>query len=193
MENEELKKRICSLDDAGLKRLLSLRDSYQPEAVEIAICEAIDRQLIESEEELQSKRFQEESHPKTLFPYLHHEKQFQKVFGSLIRTLYLVAVIPLIYGALKVVEAQQRDGLVMLGLGLLWIGLSIRMQKRQQAQIPFVLMGVFLVGLIHVFISRPSHLTWQVSDFVVLGIAVLLVFYLLSYLRVLLTRKQHKE
>nr|MBD3623171.1 hypothetical protein [Sunxiuqinia sp.] len=58
MENEELKNRITSLSDAELIELLKLRDSYQPEAVEFAVQEALRRQVIQSEVDLQSTRFQ---------------------------------------------------------------------------------------------------------------------------------------
>lgn len=193
MENEELKKRICSLDDTALEELLRQRDAYEPEAVDIAVQEAIDRQLIQSEEELKETRFTEKCHPKTLFPYLHHEKQFQKVFGSLVRSLYLVSLIPIILGALKIVEMKQQEGLGMLVLGLLWVGLSIRMQKKEDARIPFLLMVIFVAGLLQFLLTRPGHLNWQLADFLVLGIAVLLVIYGLLYLRVLLVRRQNKQ
>ncbi len=193
MEKDELRNRICSLDDNALEELLSQRDAYEPEAVDIAVQEAIDRQLIQSKDELRGARFTEKRHPKSLFPYLHREKQFQKVFGSLVRSLYLVALIPLIFGALKMVEMQQQQGLGMLGLGLLWIGLSIRMQKRKDARIPLLLMVIFVTGLMQFLLSRPEHLNWQLTDFLVLGIAALLVIYGLVYLRVLLARRQGKQ
>ncbi len=194
MENEELKKRISSLGDAKLIELLKLRDSYQSEAVEFAVQEALKRQIIESEADLQSTRFQPEHRDtKTIFPHLNNEKQFQKVFNSLIRVLYLVAIIPLVFGALKLIEADVRDGLVLLGLGLLWVGLSVRLQKRQHAHTPLALMVLLLFGLTRVFFSLKDPSALQVTDLIVFGIATLLLIYVLIYIRVLLVRKKNNE
>ncbi len=194
MENEELKNRITSLSDDQLIQLLKLRDSYQPEAVGFALQEAMSRQIIRSENDLQSAKFQSDSsRSKTIFPYLNDETQFQKVFSSLIRILYLVAVIPIVFGALNLLEGDVRGGLVLLGLGLLWGGLSVRLQKQQHAQTPLVLMVLLLFGLIRAFFSLNDPSLLQVTDLVVYGIAVLLLTYVLVYLRVLLVRKKNNE
>ena len=94
MENENLEKRIRSLDDHGLIEVLKLRDSYQPEAVEFAIREAMDRGIITSGEDLELPRFRPDAYKKSLFPYLNEEKQFRRVFHSLVRLLYMVSVLP---------------------------------------------------------------------------------------------------
>lgn len=194
MENEELKNRITSLSDAELIELLKLRDSYQPEAVEFAVQEALRRQVIQSEVDLQSTRFQSKHrHAKTIFPHLNNEKQFQKVFSSLIRVLYLVAIIPFVFGVLNLIEPKVRDGLVLLGLGLLWAGLSVRLQMRQRAQTPLVLMVLLLFGLIRGFFSLKDLSGLQLTDLIVFGVAILLLTYVLVYIRVLLVRRQNNE
>jgi hypothetical protein len=191
MENEELKNRITSLSDDKLIELLKLRDSYQTEAVRIAVREAMSRQLIQSEDDLQSAKFQPDNgSSKTIFPYLNNETHFQKVFNSLIRILYLVAIIPVVFGALNLFEPDVRGGLVLLGLGLLWVGLSVRLHKQQHAQTPLVLMVLLLFGLVRAFFSLNDPSALQLTDLIVYGIAILLVTYVLVYLRVLLVRKK---
>jgi hypothetical protein len=191
MENEELKKRISSLSDAELIQLLKLRDSYQPEAVEFAVHEALKRQIIQSEGDLQSTIFQPEyRHGKTIFPHLSSQNQFQRVFSSLVRILYMAAILPLVFGALNLLDGDHRGALLLLGVGLLWVGLSIRLQKQLNPQIPVILLALFLLGLIRVFLTQISYEALQISDLIVFGIAFLLLVYVLVYLRVLLLRKK---
>jgi len=190
MENEELKTRIGSLGDTELIELLKLRDSYQPEAVDFAIQEALRRQIIQSEADLQSAGFQpEHRYQKSIFPHLNPDNQFQKVFNSFMRILYLTAVAPLVFGVLNLLDGDHRGALLLLGLGLLWVGLSVRLQKQKNPQIPVVLLVLFLLGLTRVFFTQINFAALQIMDFVVFGIAFLLFIYVLVYLRVLLMRR----
>jgi len=192
MEKDEFKKRIASLGDEDLIGLLRQRDAYQPEAADYAVQEAIERQIIQSEADLQSARFQATSsgHSRTLFPNLNSENQFQKVFNSLIRILYLAAIAPLVFGVLNLIDGDYRGALLLLGVGLLWVGLSIRLQKQQNPRIPLVLLALFLLGLIRVLFTQVNYSALQIADLLVFGIAFLLFVYVLIYLRVLLVRKR---
>ena len=105
------------------------------------------------------------------------------------RILYLTAVAPLVFGVLNLLDGDHRGALLLLGLGLLWVGLSVRLQKQKNPQIPVVLLVLFLLGLTRVFFTQINFAALQIMDFVVFGIAFLLFIYVLVYLRVLLMRR----
>ena len=191
MENENLQNRICSLNDSGLLELLKLRESYQDEAVTIAVAEAIKRGLISSEKDLDLPGFSStKSHSTSFFPKLNDESQFQKVFGSLIRVLYLTAVFPLIFGALKLVEGQMPYGLILLGIGLVWVILAMQIQKHKNPQIPLVMIAVFVAALVVVIFNKTVVSSIQGIDFVVYGLAIFGVLYILIFLHIMLSRRK---
>lgn len=194
MGNNELKERICSLSNEELIKLLKLRESYQPEAVQIAIKEAIKRKLIQSEVDLTQEKFRPEKRKsKSLFPHLDNETHFLKVFTSLVRILYLIAIIPVIFGLLKLVEYQFFYGFILLGTGLLWIGLSLSLQKKKQSRIPWILLLIFVGVVSFVLCQQIDSESYDLSDLPILTLAILLVFYVLTYLGVLLARQKNKE
>ena len=194
MENQELEKRIRSRNDAELIEVLKLRDSYTPEAVEFAIDEALVRGLIASTEDLKLPRFQtDESSRKSLFPYLHEEKQFVRVFSSLTRLLYLIAVLPLIVGVLKLTDLHVVNAVSFLIIGGTWLLLSILTAKKKDPRLPLLLILVFFAGLALTLSDTYLLARLKLDDFVVIGIAVVVVLYVLLYLKLLLARRKRKE
>ena len=194
MENVNLDERIRSLSDDDLVELLKMRDHYQSEAVAIAIEDALNRGIIFSEQDLEMPKFQpDQSHSRSLFPHLNKEHQFQKVFTSLIRVLYLIAILPMLFGVLKLVEYELPFGISLLVLGLAWVFLCIWLQKNKNSQIPWMLAGIFSIGVGVVFYNQTIVSTLNLTDHFVIGLAVILVFYILTYLQVLTNRRKDKK
>lgn len=194
MENENLEKRIRSLNDADLLQVLKLRDSYTPEAATIAIEEALSRGLIGSEEDLEQAQFQPDAtHRKSIFPYLNEKKQFQRVFSSLIRLLYLVAVLPLLFGVLMLTDHQFVNAVSFLVVGGAWLTFSVLANKYKDSRFPLVLILVLLSGIALTLSDNYLLTRLHLTDFVVIGLAIAIMIYILLYLRVLLVRRKRQS
>ncbi|HKJ43970.1 MAG TPA: hypothetical protein VKA27_17875 [Sunxiuqinia sp.] len=194
MENESLVNKIRKLNNEELIELLKLRDLYQPEAVEIGIAESLLRGIIQSEEDLKLPRFQpDERHKKSLFPHLNSASQFEKAFNSMIRILYFTAIIPLLFGILKFIEGDIVFSVTLLGLGGLWVYLSIQLQKKKHPGIPWALIVVFLLGIGSVLTKMEVSSTLELEDFIVIALAFITELYVLLYIRILTIREGKKK
>ena len=190
MENTDLKEKICSLKDEELIILLQQRNGYRKEAIEIAIQEAQNRKIIDSEEDLKTQRFQPvPKPPRSFFPHLSTENQVTKIFTSLIRILYLIAIIPIFFGALKIIESQILDGIFLISSAALWIGISVLLQKKPSIQLPFILAIIFSIVVAFTFYRESFSIYFKLSDWIVVSIAISLVLYILGYLYVLQNRR----
>lgn len=191
MENENLENRIRGLSNEELIELLKLRESYQPEAAEYGIAEALLRGLIKSEDDLDLPEFQlDERHQKSLFPHLNTTIQFQKVFNSLVRILYFSAIIPLLFGVLKLIEGDILFAILLLSLGGLWVFLSMHLQKKKNPVIPLFLVAIFLIGLGFILFGRGLLETLELADLLVVALALITELYVLMYLRILSIRSR---
>jgi hypothetical protein len=194
MENEEFKKRIGALSDEELIGLLRIRESYQEEAVAIALQEAITRGLVSSEKELEKPEFNAvKTYPKSIFPKLDTDAQFQKTFASLVRILYLIALVPLVFGVLGFVEGKMAQGIFLSLSGVLWILSAIQLQKQKDRRMPIVLMFIFLATIAFISIRQPEVFSFQLKDLFVYGLLFFGILYILVYLRILLSGRKRTE
>lgn len=191
MSYDELNERISSLSNDELLKLLKRRTQYESEAVDIAVREAKKRELIQSDDDLNTPDFQlEQTGVRSIFPYMENNQQFRKIFSSLIRLLYLFAILPLLFGVLKLIESQLVFGSMLIISGLLWLGLSVLLQKQKRSQIPLFLIVLFIVMLGGLLYFKLSLKSIGLPDLLILAVGVLVVLYVLTYLRVLLVRRE---
>ena len=191
MSYDELNERISSLANDELVKLLKSKAQYEPEAVEIAVREAKKRELIQSDDDLNTPAFQlEQTGVRSIFPHMENNQQFRKIFSSLIRLLYLFAILPLLFGVLKLIESQLVFGSLLMVSGLLWLGLSVLLQKQKRSQIPLFLMVLFIVMLGGLLYFKLSLKFIRLPDLLILTVGALIVLYVLTYLRVLLVRRE---
>ena len=194
MENEDLKSRICSLDDEALLELLQLRRSYREDAVAIALQEAKERGLISSEKDLEKPGvIPAKIHKKSLFPILDTENQFRKTVNSMARILYLFTVVPLGFGVLKLAENQMGPGILLLAGGIFWVISVIRLQKQKDPRMPIVLIFLFFAGVAFLLTGQPQRWSFQSKDLFVYGLLFFGLLYLLLYLRILLLRNKRQQ
>lgn len=192
MENENLESRICSLNDIDLRKLLSLKDLYQNEAVKIAIQEAIKRGIIVSEDDLNLPEFNSAKKTiKSIFPKLNNELQLKKVFSSIVRILLIISIFPILLGSLKLVEHQTQYGFGLLMFGVAWLSLNLYLQKSRNHQVPIGLIVIFLLGISFVFFNQVRFYSFQIIDLVIWGLCIFVILYLLVYLKVLLSSKEN--
>jgi hypothetical protein len=195
MENSEQKmqesayfyERYSEYSDAQLLDILKNHKSYQAAAVDEAVKIAVDRQLIHSEQDLFGPEFQQnKTFGFTIFPEISTPFHRERMIGSIFRFVYLMSLLPVIYGTLKYAEGQMTQTYLGWGTGLLWFALCLALNKtrNQKFFLPLliVLFGVSIVIGIRVF-NTPSFIFLDLAIWI---IGTLLPLFLILYLRKLL-------
>jgi hypothetical protein len=176
--------------DSEILEILRTHKDYQDQAVTAAVKIAIDRKIINSEQDLMSPEFQyTKIDGFTVFPLITNEYHKARLIGSIFRFLYVLSLIPIIYGVLKYAEGNLNQTIIGISVGIAWFSLSIIMRKTGSlifngVLIAFLVLICLLAGM-RIFII-DSH---QVMDLIMLLIVFLLSGYFLLYLRKLLTTK----
>lgn len=199
MENSEQKldlsdnfyQRYLGNSDARILEILRNHKDYQEAAVNAAVKVAVERKLIHSEQDLLAPEFQNAQQVKgfTLFPKITNAYHQKQLTGSIFRFLYLISLVPVIYGFLKYAEGQIDQTILGLGIGLAWFVLSFMFQKTQRKLIlipQFILLASILV---FVGITAINYETLKILDLVMLFIGILLPSYLLLYLNKLIGKE----
>jgi hypothetical protein len=182
--------RYADYSDSQIKAILKNHRNYQEPAVGAAVKIAIERQLIHTEQDLLGPEYQSvPSAGLSIFPEITDAYQYKKVVASIFRVLFFVALIPIIFGALKYSEGQLNLTYIGVGLGLMWILLTFLLLKTERMlianiQIILLILALFIIG--YRLLLQP---TVQVTDLIILVIGTLLSLYFLLYLKQLIKSK----
>lgn len=180
--------------DAQILQILKHRAEYQESAVEAAVRIAIERQLIYSEQDLFSPEFQPVKSKGTRFlPEISSAYQRQKLIGSIFRFLYVVSLLPAIYGFMMYAEGQLNLTYIGFALGLIWFLLSFLLYKTQKLVlfIPLYIL-LFSVSLVVGGKLFSSH-SVRNMDVLMLILGTFLPAYLLLFLKKLIQTKPDSE
>ena len=170
--------------DDEILSVLKKRDHYQKAAVEVAVQEAIQRGIINSEQDLLSAEFKVAPMPFTLFPKIENEKSRLKTLKSMGRSLLIMGAVPSIWGALKIYRGHLFEGLGLLILGLIWMSVSFQMMKTASSRGINVLLVIFAAAVFYV-----SRLLWANAFTTVTDVFIALLFCLLVLYGLLYRRK----
>jgi len=182
--------RYADYTDSQIKAILKNHRNYQEPAVGAAVKIAIERQLIHTEQDLLGLEYQSvPSAGLSIFPEITDAYQYKKVVASIFRVLFFVALIPIIFGALKYSEGQINMTYIGAGLGLMWILLTFLLLKTKRMlianiQIILLILALFIIG--YRLLLQP---TVHVTDLIILVIGTLLSLYFLLYLKQLIKSK----
>lgn len=182
-----LYERYSNYTDSQILEILKRHKDYQEAAVDLAVKIAIERQLINSGQDLLAPEFQNrKSSGFSLFPEISSGYHRERLIGSIFRFLYLVSLLPLAYGILNYAKGEMLQTLLGVGVGLIWFLLGLLLDKTRKLVVfvpLFVLLfSVSLIIGIKIFEKEPLLLL----DFAMLLIGTLLPFYLLLYLKKLI-------
>ncbi|HNQ37409.1 MAG TPA: hypothetical protein PKJ58_05565 [Prolixibacteraceae bacterium] len=183
-----MEERIRSLTRSELMMVLRRRKDYRPEAVQVAIAEALRRGLIAGEEDLDRPEFGEPVNMFTFFPAPDQQEGRVRLLRSLLRGVMIAGLIPLVYGVMKFTLQKYAEGGGLVSMGIMWIALAWWIQDRQdkRALLPLSLLLLFaLVYAVRILLlfSNPG---W--TDFLFPLVLFGLLSYFLLYVRSLLTR-----
>jgi hypothetical protein len=176
--------------DNEILEVLRKHKDFQDRAVTVAVKIAIDRKLIHSEQDLMSPEFQYSKLEKfTIFPEITNVYHQERLISSIFRYLYVLSLLPIIYGVLKYAEGSSDHTILGLFTGVTWFTFCV-MLNRTRKQIFFFFLFVLLL-LVSVSVGNQiltaDHLL--TLDFVMLLIVLFLSAYMLLYLRKLIQVK----
>jgi hypothetical protein len=182
-ESEHFYQLYVSFSDAQIIDILKNKSSYRDKALTEAIHVAIERGLINSEQDLMSPQYQLQDKSRfSLFPEISDRYQREKLTRSVSRIIYMVTLIPLINAALDYSKGDDKMGLNLF-IAIAWASLSILNDKFSRSiyfylQIVYTLMIGFWYA-IQLFNFREVNYT----DLIILFIGLLIMLYLLIYHR----------
>ena len=185
--------RYSEYSDSQILDILKNHKNYQTVAVEEAIKIAIERQLINSEQDLFGPNFQQDrTFGFTIFPEISTPFHRERMIGSIFRFVYLMSLLPLIYGTLKYAEGQMDQTYLGWGTGIIWFALSLILNKTRK-QLVFLLLLIILFGVSAVvFVRILNAESFIFLDLAIWIIATLLPLFFILYLRKLLRSSQNQ-
>ena len=169
--------------DEQILEILKKREQYQPEAVDVAVKEAISRKLIHSEQDLFSPEFSPEPLKRKLIPEIHREKNKNRIRKSLGRSLLIAGVLPLIFGFVRYNSGQLFEGIGILVFGLTWMFLSAQIIRKGSKSVIHLLLGIAFASLIYVGYLFADSKSVIFMDVFIIAVLYLLVFYGLFFVR----------
>lgn len=169
--------RLREVTDEEIINILRFREHYQPHAVREAIKEAIKRGIINSIDDLENEEFKPLPLPsKSLFPISRNEYQNTSVFKSLCRIVYIIALIPIIYGIIQITVHNNNSAVITVLVGISIVFLTIKLEKEKKTIYSFILLflNVLTIGtVIFYLLSMNNPSTMDIFTAVVIIVVFL--------------------
>lgn len=180
IQNNDFAERIGKLSNEQLIECLRKRELYQKEASQAAIQEAKKRGLIQSDEDLLTPHFQPVSLKKKLVPDIEDPKTRVKIRKSIIRSLLIAGLVPVIRGIMEINAGLTPEGLAILAFGLIWIGAAAWMFRKLNPVPIVVLFSMTALSLVYFLFFSGFRL--EFTDWFILTALYLLIVYGLIFL-----------
>lgn len=186
-DTESLKMRFEKYSDDEIIEILKKKKLYQENAIHAAVQIALERGLINEEDDIYTEEFSHDSDmPFRIFPILNSEIQIKKVLTSLSRILYLTTIIPLIYCCLSYTDGETMKTLIFAAISIIWVSLVFGMERKH-----VTFLGYFMIVFLIFVISYTIILTLQSSgfkiiDWVILILSLSLSIYVILYMKFLI-------
>lgn len=176
--------RYSEYTNGQIKEILKNHKNYQEAAVLAAVKVAIERGLIHSEQDLMGPEYQTKpSAGMSVFPEITSYYQYNRVTASISRILFIIALIPVVFGVLKYSEGQSELSIAGFLVGIAWAGLTYLLLKTKNGAVAWVM--TLMVALVSVVAG-----SWILSkekivflDLFMLAIGTILPVYFIFYLK----------
>jgi hypothetical protein len=181
-QNTDFIETMAELSNEQLIDVLKKRNLYQEAAARQAVCEAIERGIIHSEEDLLGPEFREKQLKRQLFPEIESEKIRNKIRRSISRGLFLAGSLPAILGVVRLTGGRQADGILMLVFSVIWLAVSawmFRMFSRIALTVLAVMSALSFVYALKQLVTPPGY---SVMDKFIVVMLFLLITYGLAYI-----------
>jgi hypothetical protein len=176
--------------DAQILEILRTHKDYQDQAVTAAVKIAIERQLIHSEQDLMSPEFQyTKIDGFTIFPVIGNVFHQVRLIASIFRFLYILSLIPIIYGIMQYAEGNLNQTILGIAVGVVWLSLSLLLNKTRK----LIFNTILILILVIITFSAGNRVfavdSHRFMDLFMLLVGFLLSAYFLLYLRKLIQTK----
>lgn len=186
-DKEHLYERYSNYTDKQILVILQNHNNYQTEAVDCAVKIAVERGLINSEQDLYAPEYQQSKPVKfSLFPISTDVYQQQRLAASILRFLYVLSLVPIIYGFLKYGEGQLVYTVIGFCVGLSWFSLCFWLKKTRKTIVVYFLLSLFLLVLSVIGVKLLTVDSLKAIDVFMYIVGFVLPVYLLLLLRKLL-------
>lgn len=171
-------------EDEQLKDVLKKRKLYQDEAARAAISEAINRQLINSEDDLHAPEYRHEPLRTRLFPLIESSRNKNKIRRSISRGFLLAGILPTIWGMVRLNAGFPAEGFAVIAYGIGWMGLSAALIRRFSLVVIRILSFLMAVSVVYTIRWMILSVTIVFMDiFIIVVLFSLMVYGLLFLLR----------
>lgn len=179
---DELLVRYQEYSDEQILAILKRPKDYQRDAVEVAHSVALQRGLDLAILQSHAKA----TKTPALFPSITTPEATRKLLKSIQRILYLVALIPLLTGALSFTDGYPSLAFAYGVLAVIWGALAFLSLKRRRHQMVLLLflLVIFMVVLRYMTAGLPVQ--FGALDWTVTAIAFFMLLYLLSLYKFLI-------
>lgn len=189
-QQSPFQERYNSYNDQQLMEILRNHQEYQPAAVTAAVKIAIERKLINSEQDLLAPEFQNRLEKGfSIFPKFRNELYKNNMISGAVRILYLYSILPLVYGIMSYAKGEMIQSFSGMAMAFLWLSccyLYFRTNKE-------LLTAVLISFLVVVFVFTGNLIlkadTFHFSDLFILVVAIVLPAYLILFYRNLKKQK----
>jgi len=179
--------RYTAYTDIQILEILRNHKDYRESAKNAAVQIAIERKIINSEQDLLSPEYQNVKIFKfSIFPEIKNAYHLQRLAGSIFRFLYVMALVPIIYGFLKYGEGLIDQAYLGVGIGVLWFSFALLLQNTRKPIFFFLLFSMLLILSIFAGFKIFTSENYLIMDLVMLFIGILLPSYLMIYLKKLI-------
>lgn len=182
---DNFKEKYSGYSDQEIKSILKNRDHYQPAAARAAVEEAIKRGIIFSEQDLFAEEYKSQPLRFSLFPVPEKDHSRHKLRNSLLRIVLFVGLIPMIHGMIIFRSIDANEEIMLILSGLIWMAFTGLLYKTRQNIFLYILFVIAFISLFYTVNHIINLRDPRFMDYLIPVVVYLLVFYFLTYLRVL--------
>lgn len=186
----DFQEKYKQLTDTEIHEILQLRNSYQKNAAQAAIAEAIRRGIIQSEQDLFSEEYRQPNNRSSrFFPAIYKAEQKEKMLASIHRINFIVGIIPLIFSGLNYFKGEILPCIAYAGVGATWLYLSFRLSKTKSELIIKLMLTLLLAAFTYSIYAVSILKSLQIMDLAVTVIAFSVPGYCLMFARSILRNR----
>lgn len=186
--------RYSAQADDEILKILRNHKHYQPEAVSAAVKVAMERELIHSEQDLLSPVFQQTTPRRfSLFPPINSEFHRKRLIVSIFRFIYLLSLVPVIYGIMSYAEGKSDQTIEGVALGVVWVVLSFFFRKSGNIVLLFLMLFILAAIFVKSSFIILNMVPVNVFDQFLAITGTLLPAYLLLYVKRLIVGDRKKQ
>lgn len=180
----DYQERYKELGDAEIREILLKRKSYQPQAAQAAIQEAISRGILQSEQDLFSGEYNPPpSRSGFLFPDIQNPEQKSKILASLRRIIYILGIIPFAFAVMNYFHGNFSSVIAFAVAGAAWLFFNFMLSKTKSSLILNTMLVVLIIAFGYAIFTVYTMKAPEIMDFIAVIATFMVSLYCLLFAR----------